>query len=330
MDFLQLRISWILTHRILVRYDSSYRSSRSSFLPAIIKRGSKPGSVLHSRMSTVKLNDGNQIPWLGFGTGTALYNKDATDNVRLALDNGVVHLDGAQVYGNEESIGAAIKATGKPRSELFITTKLKPGLGFAPGQSVKETLQESLKKLGIDYVDLFLVHSPSPANKEGRLQDLWRQVEGMKRDGLAKSIGVSNFRVEDLNTILSTAEIVPAVNQIELHPYVWKQAEPIYNLNKEKGIVTASYSGLTPLTHAVGGPLDAVLPDIRARLEKARGAPVSTGQVLTKWLLQKGVVVITYAPFMDFVNIGLADSLLTQNHEQSRAYQGIPGRREDS
>ncbi|KAH6918422.1 oxidoreductase [Coprinopsis sp. MPI-PUGE-AT-0042] len=262
---------------------------------------------------TIKLNDGNEIPWVGFGTGTALYGQDAADSVRLAIETGVVHLDGAQVYRNEDSLGAGIKASGKPRSELWVTTKLSPLVPEGKKSAdidVKATLKESLQKLGLDFVDLFLIHSPHPANEEGSLQHLWRQMEEVKNEGLAKSIGVSNFRVEDLKTILETAKIVPAVNQIELHPYVWKAAKAIYDFDKEHGIVTASYSGLTPLTKGAGGPLDGPLENIRARLEKTRGEPVTAGQVLTKWLSQKGAVVITTTSkatrireFQDTVNL---------------------------
>ncbi|KAJ2920894.1 hypothetical protein H1R20_g16199, partial [Candolleomyces eurysporus] len=241
---------------------------------------------------TVTLNDGHVVPWLGFGTGTALYKADAEELVRLAIETGITHLDGAQVYENEESLGAGIKASGKPRSELFITTKLRPP---SEGQviNVKALLKESLTKLGSDYVDLFLIHSPSPANKEGKLQDLWKQLEEVKAEGLAKSIGVSNFRVEDLQTVLETAKVIPAVNQIELHPYVWKAAQPIVDLGKKHGILTASYGGQTPVARVPGGPIDPVLSTVRERLEKTRGAPVSAGQVLSKWILQKGAIVIT-------------------------------------
>jgi len=240
---------------------------------------------------TITLNNGVQVPWLAFGTGTALYNRDAAELVRIAIDNGITHLDGAQMYNNEDSLGQGIKASNKPRSELFIVTKLKPGL---EGQTVKQTLEESLQKLGLDHVDLFLIHSPTPENQEeGRLKELWKQMEGVHKDGLAKSIGVSNFRVEDLKEILDGAEIVPAVNQIELHPYVWKTAEPIVNFGKEHGIVTASYGGQTPIVRAPGGPIDEVLSGIRERLEKTRGQPVTSGQVLSKWLLHKGAIVVT-------------------------------------
>ncbi|RDB21552.1 NAD/NADP-dependent indole-3-acetaldehyde reductase [Hypsizygus marmoreus] len=239
---------------------------------------------------TITLNDGNHVPWLAFGTGTALYRRDAEDSVRTAIENGITHLDGAQMYDNEDSLGAGIRASGKPRSDLYIVTKLK---ALNPGQTVKESLKESLKKLGVDYVDLFLIHSPNPANKEGKLKELWKGMEETKKEGLAKSIGVSNFRVEDLEVVVDGAEIIPAVNQIELHPYVWKAAEPIVKFGRDHGIVTASYSGQTPIVRVPGGPLDEVLPSIRERLEKTRGKSVTSGQVLSKWLLQKGVIVVT-------------------------------------
>ncbi|KAF9013966.1 NADP-dependent oxidoreductase domain-containing protein [Cyathus striatus] len=194
------------------------------------------------------------------------------------------------MYNNEETLGAGIRASGKPRSELFIVTKLRP---LQPGQTVKGTLKESLRKLGVDYVDLFLIHTPRPANTEGKLKSLWKEMEGVYNDGLTKAIGVSNFRVEDLQEILDGAEVLPAVNQIELHPYVWKAAEPIVELCKDYGIVIASYGGQTPIVRAPDGPLGSVLPAIRDRLEKTRGAPVTLGQVLTKWLFSKNAIVVT-------------------------------------
>ncbi|KAF8921097.1 NADP-dependent oxidoreductase domain-containing protein [Mucidula mucida] len=240
-------------------------------------------------MLSFTLNDGNTIPWVAFGTGTALFGQDAAKSVTVAINNGMTHLDGAQVYRNEQSLGDGIKACKKSRSDLFITTKLKEG----ETRPVKETLVESLQKLGVDYVDLFLIHSPHPVNKAGGLPELWKQMEDIKKDGLAKSIGVSNFRAEDLQAVLDNCTIVPAVNQFELHPYVWDAAESIYKLCKEKGIVPASYGGLTPIVRASGGPVDSVIAGIVTRLEKESGKPVSPGQVLTKWLIQKGAIVVT-------------------------------------
>ncbi|KAF8643758.1 hypothetical protein AX16_008777 [Volvariella volvacea WC 439] len=258
-------------------------------------------------ITTVQLNDATQIPWLAFGTGTALYGRDASNLVEVAIKAGITHLDGAQMYNNEDTLGAGIRASGKPRSELYIVTKLK---GLAPGQTIKQSLQDSLKKLGVDYVDLFLIHSPKPANENGTLKSIWAGMEDVKREGLAKSIGVSNFQVQDLKIILDGATVIPAVNQIELHPYVWKAAHPIVDYCKEHGILVASYGGQTPLVRAGGGPLDPCLPAIRARLEKVRGKPVALGQVLSKWILQKGSIIVTTTSkasrieeFLDVVNV---------------------------
>jgi len=271
-------------------------------------------------MLTIPLNDGTRIPWLAFGTGTAHYKTDATDVVRMAIDTGIIHLDGAQVYSNEDSIGAAIKLSGKARTDLYIVTKLK---ALNRGETVKSLLEESLVKLGVNYVDLFLIHSPDPANKEGRLQGIWKEMEEVKELGLTKSIGVSNFRVEDLEDILHSARIVPAVNQIELHPYVWKAAEPIVKLSQKHRIVVASYGGLTPVARVSDGPLDQVLSHIRSRLESEFGKPVTTGQVLTKWLLQKGVVVVTTTSkasrIKEFLEVEQLPDLTVQEFEAMEA-----------
>ncbi|KAE9409517.1 Aldo/keto reductase [Gymnopus androsaceus JB14] len=238
---------------------------------------------------TFSLNDGNSIPWLGFGTGTALYSKDAAAAVKSAIETGVTHLDGAQLYRNEESLGDGVKQSGIAREKVFITTKLAE----TPDGAIKSTLETSLKKLGVDYVDLFLIHSPAVAMKEGKLKQWWKEMEQIKKEGLAKSIGVSNFTVEHLQIVLEDATVVPAVNQIELHPYVWDTASQIYSFCREKGIVVESYGALTPIFRAAGGPLDPVLVSASERLSKESGISVSSGQVLFKWLIQKGVVVVT-------------------------------------
>ncbi|SJL00492.1 related to aldo-keto reductase YPR1 [Armillaria ostoyae] len=233
-------------------------------------------------MLSYTLNDGTTTPWVAFGTGTALYKKDAAEAVRVAIENGVTHLDGAQMYENEDSLGAGIKASGKPRSELYVTTKLK---GLAEGQTIKDTLVISLKKLDLEYVDLFLIHDPTSA--KGQLKAWWKQMEEVKKEGLTKSIGVSNFRVQDLEEVLEVATIVPAVNQIEFHPYVYEAAKPIYKFSQEHKILVASYGGLAPIVRAPGGPLDPVVGAIADRLQ------ISPGQVYTKWLIQKGILVVT-------------------------------------
>lgn len=256
--------------------------------------------------SFIHLNDGNQLPWIAFGTGTALYGRDATESVRRALDNGFIHIDTAASYRNEESVGRAIKLSGKSRSELYITTKL--GKLQKPGETVRSALLTSLSKLGIEYVDSYLVHNP--AHHPGKLRQIWEEMEEVKREGLTKSIGVSNFYVEHLEEILPVATITPAVNQIELHPYVWRSSKPTIALNEEHDIVTSSYGGLSPIVRFPGGPVDAAIEQIRTRLEKTRGAPVSDGQVLIKWLKQNGVLVVTTSSkaerireYLDTINV---------------------------
>ncbi|KAJ7940442.1 NADP-dependent oxidoreductase domain-containing protein [Mycena leptocephala] len=218
----------------------------------------------------------------GFGTGSALFGQDCTNSIKLAIECGFTHLDGAQAYNNEAALGAGIKAAGKPRSELYIVTKLKPGLGAA---QVKPSLVESLQKLGS--VDLFLIHSPPRGGKpeDGTIQELWQAMETIHAEGLAKSIGVSNFMVEDLKAIVREPRLFPV--------YIWKAAEPIVKYGREYGIMPASYGGLTPLVRAAGGPVDDVLPSIVDRLVKVLGKPVTPGQVLSKWILQKGAIAVT-------------------------------------
>ncbi|KAF8557314.1 Aldo/keto reductase [Imleria badia] len=239
-------------------------------------------------VSTLALNDGTQVPWIAFGTGTALFGKDASHAISTAIQNGFTHLDGAQVYRNEASLGAGIVASGKPRSELYITTKLTR---LAPGETPISALKKSLEKLGVGYVDLYLIHQ---ANEHvGKLKEVWKGMEEAKAAGLTKSIGVSNFTADHLKDILEVATIVPAVNQVEAHPYVWKALGPNLALQEKYRIVTSSYGGLSPIVRGKGGPLDPVIEQIRVRLEKTRGSPVSDGQVLNKWLHQKGVLVVT-------------------------------------
>ncbi|KAF9061913.1 NADP-dependent oxidoreductase domain-containing protein [Rhodocollybia butyracea] len=252
---------------------------------------------------TISLNDGSQVPWLGFGTGTALFGQDAATFVKAAIETGITHLDGAQAYRNEETLGKGIKDSGVKREKLFITTKLAE----TPAGPIKSTLKTSLKDLGVDQVDLFLIHSPFLARKEeGKLKQWWKEMEEIKKEGLAKSIGVSNFKVEDLQVILEDATIIPSVNQIEMHPYIWDTASVVYDFCKEKGIVVQSYGGLSPITVYSGGSVDPILASAAERLSKESGTTVSPGQVLTKWLIQKGVIIITTSSKVSRIKESLA------------------------
>ncbi|PCH37783.1 Aldo/keto reductase [Wolfiporia cocos MD-104 SS10] len=237
---------------------------------------------------TIPLNDGTSIPWLGFGTGTVHYQKDASGTLTTALAHGIHHLDTAQVYGNEDSLAPAIAASGLPRESLYITTKL---LVLPPGKTVRDVLAESLRKMGVEYADLLLVHSPYAFGD--RLVQVWAETEDAKAAGLARSIGVSNFEVEHLQKIISTARVVPAVNQIEYHPYVFQANVATLEYMRAHGIVPASYGCFAPLMHIKGGPVDPVLAAIAERLSKDTGKQVSLGQILHLWLRARGIVAIT-------------------------------------
>ncbi|KAI0046154.1 Aldo/keto reductase [Auriscalpium vulgare] len=238
----------------------------------------------------IKLNDGTSIPWLGFGTGTILYGKNAELMVAAAVRAGITHLDGAQAYTNEESLGAGITASGKPRSELYVTTKLHQ---LDAGETVRDSLLASLKKLKLDYVDLFLIHTPTAFKEPGRLKEIWKQFEAVKAEGLTKSIGVSNFRITQLKEILDGATVPPVINQIEYHPYVLKDLKALREFQAQHGIVTESYGAQSPLFRAKGGPVDPVLTRVAQRLSETGSQQYNEGHVLLLWQREKGIVVVT-------------------------------------
>jgi len=227
---------------------------------------------------TVKLNDGSQMPTIAFGTGSTHKGEDVTDMVEQALENGFSHIDTAAYYANEQFVGAALAEEGLDRADLFITTKYGGG-------DIRESMQNSLDKIGVKYVDLYLIHNPVLV--KGRLEAAWREFEQLKADGLTKSIGISNFSLEDTKALLKVAHVKPSVNQILLHPYNWAQMKDLVAFSTQHGIVTEAYSSLTPITRTPGGPVDPVLVAIGQRL----GA--TPAQVIFAWLKRKGVVIVT-------------------------------------
>jgi len=238
----------------------------------------------------VYLNDNTTIPLVAFGTGTAFYGQDAAIMVTAAINAGLTHLDGAQAYRNEESLGAGIAAAGKPREQLFVTTKLRRP---SEGRTVRDTLVESLVKLRLQYVNLFLIHTPVEFREPGRLKEVWKEMEALKKEGLTLSIGVSNFRPAQLREILDGAEFPPSINQLEFHPYVYADLRPTLELQKQYGIVTGSYGGLSPIFRFKGGPLDPVLESVAKRRSAETGNPFSEAQVLFLWQREKGAVIMT-------------------------------------
>lgn len=185
------------------------------------------------------------------------------------------------VYGNEEEFGAAIKESGIPREQLFITTKISAEVK----KNTEEAFSLSLKKLGLDYVDLYLIHGPFFADNDEELQQKWADLEAIKASGRAKSIGVSNFLQEHLEAILKTAKVVPAINQIEYHPYL--QHGDLVAFHKKHNIAVAAYAPLLPITTVKGGP---AVP-VYTKLAEKYG--VTDSDVGLRWVLDQGHVVIT-------------------------------------
>ncbi|OJA08448.1 hypothetical protein AZE42_05048 [Rhizopogon vesiculosus] len=230
---------------------------------------------------TIKLNSGYSIPSIGFGTWTLGNGQGPVDQVEQALENGYNHIDTAQSYRNEGETGVALKESGLSRSDIFVTTKYSGTNGL----DIPTSIKNSVNSLGVSYVDLYLVHSPRLAVPD--IPTCWAQMEKVKEDGLAKSIGISNFGVEDMEILIASAKVKPAVNQILLHPYVYQQQKPILDYAAKNGIVIEAYSALIPITKSPGGPLDKPLNDLAAKF----GA--TPEQVLLAWTKAKGAVVVT-------------------------------------
>ncbi|KAI5116217.1 hypothetical protein M0805_006768 [Coniferiporia weirii] len=247
-------------------------------------------------VKTIPLSDGTTVPWVAFGTGTAFYNKDCTEGTVRAISVGFNHLDCAQVYGNEEHVGAAIASSGVARETLYITTKLG---AVDDGKTVEDMLRISLGKLRTEYVDLFLVHMPAQHEKrEGGIKQVWREMADVKSKGLAKSIGVSNFNTAQLKEIISLGLGKPVVNQIEYQVFLAKTLVPLLEYSREQGIVTASYGGLTPiLPERVKDPVIASactqIANTLDKLSAKRGEGVTRNQIMLKWLQGEGILAVT-------------------------------------
>ena len=233
-------------------------------------------------MKQFTLNNGIKIPELGFGTWL-IKNDDAVNAVKLALDAGYRHIDSAQAYQNEEGVGRAIKESGLPREEIFVTTKVMAE--FKSYDEAKASIEESLEKLGLDYVDLILIHCPQPwmlfRGKRRFFEEnveVWKALEDAYKEGKAKAIGVSNFLIDDLENILRNCEIKPMVNQILCH--IGNTPIDIIKFCQEHDIVVESYS---PIAHG------AALKN-KAIALMAEKYNVSVAQLCIKYTLQLDTV----------------------------------------
>ncbi|KUJ09109.1 putative NAD/NADP-dependent indole-3-acetaldehyde reductase [Mollisia scopiformis] len=240
-------------------------------------------------IQNLKLNDGNEIPMLGYGLGTARYKPDPNSpddpelvkTVVMAIKAGYYHLDGAEVYGNEKELGTAIKEAGIPREKLYVTTKISG----TKVQNTQEAFELSLKKLGLDYVDQYLIHAPYFAKSDADLQAKWADMEAIHASGKTKSIGVSNFLKPELEAILKTAKVVPAINQIEYHPYL--QHGDLVDFHRKHKIATSAYGPLTAAVRAKPGPLDGTYDQL------ARKYGVTPGEIALRWVIDQGIVALT-------------------------------------
>ena len=229
-----------------------------------------------STVPTIELNDGNTIPQLGFGV-FQIPPDDTADAVKTALDIGYRHIDTAEMYQNEKGVGDGIRNSGLDRSEVFITSKLNNG--FHKPDDARRAFDDTLSALGFDYVDLFLIHWPLPTLYGGDYVSTWKTLEEFKKDGRARSIGVSNFQVEHLTRLAQETETVPAVNQIEVHPYFVNNEVRVYG--QQHGIETEAWSPI-----AQGKVLD---DPVITRIAEATGK--SPAQVVLRWHIQRGDIV---------------------------------------
>lgn len=227
-------------------------------------------------MQYITLNDGVRIPQLGFGVWQ-IPDAQAQAAVTTALEVGYRHVDTAAAYGNEAGVGRAIEESGIPREEVFLTTKLWNGdHGY---DTALRAFDKSLERLGTDYVDLYLIHWPVP--EQDLYIESWRALEKIDADGRAKAVGVCNFTAETLERLVKESTKVPAINQIELHPYFSQPA--MRQLNEKLGITTEDWSPL-----GQGG--DLLKEPVLARVGEAHGK--TPAQVVLRWHLQLGDVVI--------------------------------------
>ncbi|GAA4557437.1 aldo/keto reductase [Pseudonocardia xishanensis] len=225
---------------------------------------------------TITLNDGVQIPQLGFGVFQIDPGQDTERALATAFEAGYRHVDTAQMYGNEESVGKAIAASGIARDELFVTTKLNNDRHGR--DEAQKALEESLTKLGLDHVDLFLIHWPLPQRDD--FVETWRGLEQAKAAGTARSIGVSNFQVAHLDRLAAETDTVPSVNQIEVHPDFTQDELRAYH--RDHGIATEAWSPI-----GQGGELlqDRTLTSLAEKYGK------SPAQVVLRWHIQLGNIV---------------------------------------
>ncbi|BBY78705.1 oxidoreductase [Mycolicibacterium parafortuitum] len=229
-----------------------------------------------TNVPSIELNDGASIPQLGFGV-YQVPPEDTAATVQQALEVGYRHIDTAEMYQNEKGVGEGIRNSGIAREDVFVTSKLNNG--FHKPDDARRAFDQTLTALGFDYVDLFLIHWPLPTLYDGDFVSTWKTLEEFKKDGRARSIGVSNFQVAHLEKLAQETDTVPAVNQIEVHPYFANNEVRAYGT--EHGIATEAWSPI-----AQGKVLD---DPVITRIAEATGK--TPAQVVLRWHIQRGDIV---------------------------------------
>ena len=260
---------------------------------------------IRSLADRVPLNNGTAMPRLGFGTYKAPPGQEVENAVRLALDAGYRGIDTAALYRNEESIGRVLRESGIPREELFVATKVwNEDQGY---DSTLRALDASLRRLGLEYVDLYLVHWPKPP----LMRDTWRAMEVIAETGRAKAIGVCNHLIHHLETLASFANVMPAVDQVEHHPYLQQPA-------------------LREHCHANGIVMQAWAPVMRGRscqdptlVEIAEAHGKTAAQVSIRWILQHGVTTIPKSVHAERIHENADVFDFTLSAEEMRAIDGL-------
>ena len=247
----------------------------------------------------IKLNTGVEIPLVGFGVFQLRNEEECVVAVKTAIETGYTHIDTAAIYQNEEFVGRAIKESGVKREDLFLTTKVWNSVQrefIKDDKAVERAFEESLKKLGTDYVDLYLVHWPvpneapgSPVLEEKPYVKTWQALEGIYKSGAAKAIGVCNFNISHLEDIKKIWQVTPAVNQVEIQPY-FSQRE-LVEFGEGLGIIAQAWSPLGGNPNAEGVKKSTVLND-NVLTEIAKNHGKSTAQIIIRWNVQKGVIVL--------------------------------------
>lgn len=229
-------------------------------------------------MKTIKLYNGIEMPQFGLGTFLVKPGESAYETVRYALELGYRHIDTAQMYGNEASIGQAIKDANVKREDIWITTKQKAHMNT---EKMAQVFHESLEKLQTDYVDLYLIHWPNPNKKINR--ETWAFFESLYHAGKCRAIGISNFQIHMIDDILAHANVIPMVNQVELHPGLTQVPLKVYL--DEKNIAIESYGPFMK-----GGVFESRYADVLAPIAAKHEASIA--QIVIAWGLQRGIIMI--------------------------------------